>query len=559
MNMMTDTRYLKKQSGSENWYICRRIPKDLIGSYGKKEIWESTETPNLKAARVRRDYRMGQIVEDWESERARLRGETFVTRHDLKMLVYMCGERKSARLVDVGPHWDGATLPPDRQDLLDELEVVDDTARANVAALIERRRGTNKELNLSDDDYKFLLKMVRRYLEDQITAALDTLMGREPSAVTVHETKPIKSESIADDDDESNLGREGKITLLDAIDIWKRSDDWKKVAAGTRTEYTRAYSIMCRIIDEKRYVHTLRNADFERIRDTFRWLPKGLGDRTDPVEAALEFKDDDALPGSNLKCISSDTINKYTSGLRKFFGHLVDFNYLKEDNHSGILKNVKRIKRYTIKTYTPADLEAMFPHGLYAEKDEDWYNWIPKIGLLSGARMNEICQLAPDDVKKINGVWVFDMLTEDEEQTRKASGSRRIVPVHSRLIRAGFIDWFEENGKGHANGRIWREATYTPKHRWSGKFHKGYDRRQDKVVKAVGLMERQGFHGFRHLANQAMMDAGVDAGVHDFVMGWSSDERKVLGSRMKLEYDGRNTDVSVLVDAIETIQPKCKI
>ncbi|MEK9802904.1 MAG: site-specific integrase, partial [Curvibacter sp.] len=76
--------------------------------------------------------------------------------------------------------------------------------------------------------------------------------------------------------------------------------------------------------------------------------------------------------------------------------------------------------------------------------------WLPLIGLYTGARINEVCQLNPQcDIRQENGVWLFD-ITEDSDsdgrvkKTLKNASSHRKVPIHSELIRLGFLKHVEK-------------------------------------------------------------------------------------------------------------------
>src|SRR5690606_17512930 len=61
--------------------------------------------------------------------------------------------------------------------------------------------------------------------------------------------------------------------------------------------------------------------------------------------------------------------------------------------------------------------------------------WAPRIALLSGARINEICQLRTQDILEIDGVLCF-RITGEAGQI-KNSASDRAVPIHSKLIELG--------------------------------------------------------------------------------------------------------------------------
>ena len=77
--------------------------------------------------------------------------------------------------------------------------------------------------------------------------------------------------------------------------------------------------------------------------------------------------------------------------------------------------------------------------------------WLPHIGLYTGARVNEICQLNPQtDILQDSesGIWYFWMtdVTEghaDIEKSSKNEVSRRKTPIHSKLLELGILDYIE--------------------------------------------------------------------------------------------------------------------
>ena len=77
--------------------------------------------------------------------------------------------------------------------------------------------------------------------------------------------------------------------------------------------------------------------------------------------------------------------------------------------------------------------------------------WIPLIGLFSGLRLNEICQLDLADILLLDGVLCFTITSgtsESQSQKRvKNLASERIVPVHAELRRCGFENYITERRK----------------------------------------------------------------------------------------------------------------
>ena len=68
------------------------------------------------------------------------------------------------------------------------------------------------------------------------------------------------------------------------------------------------------------------------------------------------------------------------------------------------------------------------------------YYWCFLLGIFSGMRTNEICQMLLSQVTKEKGIWF--MFVEDSEDTKvKTESSIRKIPVHPQLIDLGFIDY----------------------------------------------------------------------------------------------------------------------
>ena len=53
--------------------------------------------------------------------------------------------------------------------------------------------------------------------------------------------------------------------------------------------------------------------------------------------------------------------------------------------------------------------------------------WLPRIALLSGMRLDEICSLRAEQIKKAEGVRYFDIVKS------KTAAGVRVVPIHSGL------------------------------------------------------------------------------------------------------------------------------
>ena len=134
------------------------------------------------------------------------------------------------------------------------------------------------------------------------------------------------------------------------------------------------------------------------------------------------------------------------------------------------------------------DWTVNYKHSIYNEggaKNQMPYYWIFPLGILSGLRTNEMCQLRLSDIRKENGVWF--MHVEESEQTRvKTENAIRKVPVHPQLIDLGFIDYVG-NLKRKKKDRVFWELTQT-RDGYAKQVSRHYN---EKYLPAVGVWEKK--------------------------------------------------------------------
>ena len=136
--------------------------------------------------------------------------------------------------------------------------------------------------------------------------------------------------------------------------------------------------------------------------------------------------------------------------------------------------------------------------------------WLPMLGLYSGARCSELCQLLTDDIKKESGVWTMQIHDGEPTQRIKTTAARRSIPIHAELLRLGFIQYCESIPQGS----LWPEL---PKR--EGKAG-GYFSQYFGALRAeLGIPASMSFHSFRHSARTNLVCAGVTESVIDRLLG----------------------------------------
>lgn len=161
------------------------------------------------------------------------------------------------------------------------------------------------------------------------------------------------------------------------------------------------------------------------------------------------------------------------------------------------------------RAFKPPELKRLFEgpemKAFSNEPGQAHFFWLPTLGLYTGARVNEICQLNPQtDIfqDEESGAWCMWITkeTEGDPRIRKSvkTGDSRKVPLHRKLIELGFVEYVKGVKLSGAkllfpdwqpiNARASGEAE-----KWFRQFLRDTGLR-DETPKACIL----GMHAFRH-------------------------------------------------------------
>jgi len=184
-------------------------------------------------------------------------------------------------------------------------------------------------------------------------------------------------------------------------------------------------------------------------------------------------------------------------------------------------------------SFSETDLGLIFGLPLQQQRHTSlpWRYWIPIIGLCTGARLEEICQLHTDDVLSIDGRHVFRISDEHPDQHLKNSASKRLVPISNVLLELGFMAYLEDvTAKGHQ--RIFPELVKR-RDQYGHSVSKWFSR----FKRNQGITDdRKTFHSFRHRAVDALREAGIQDSIIQCLLGHSTNTVTfdIYGSRMPL-------------------------
>jgi integrase len=92
--------------------------------------------------------------------------------------------------------------------------------------------------------------------------------------------------------------------------------------------------------------------------------------------------------------------------------------------------------------FTPEEVAKLVP-----VVPSDPLGWCILISLWSGMRLNECAGLAVADIRQVENVWVFDV-RENSERRLKTPAATRLIPIHSKLIEVGLLDYAQTRSAG---------------------------------------------------------------------------------------------------------------
>jgi integrase len=209
---------------------------------------------------------------------------------------------------------------------------------------------------------------------------------------------------------------------------------------------------------------------------------------------------------------------------------VIEGEFLRDATKSLRVKAIRRRKHYVA-----SELKTIFVSPVFsadwqpprATFGKAWY-WIPLLLYYTGARLEEVAQLAARDVRCDAGVYYLNILNADDEDDEgrgvKTDGSRRDVPLHPDLVALGFVCYAESVPQ---DGQLFPSLKMSP----AGYYGTNFAKRWANYLRAtVGLVSTaHPCHGFRHTFKTLCREARIDEDAQDAITGHLGENRVARG------------------------------
>ncbi|UUZ68770.1 site-specific integrase [Polaromonas sp. P2-4] len=384
---------------------------------------------------------------------------------------------------------------------------------------------------------------------------------------------PSSVTSSIDADVPDNAQNEVK-WLSDAIEEWALSDAVSFSAESWTYSYKPTFRVFRELVGDQRRDRTTANGTFmpatldiplqhltrEHIvafHQGLKELPARQGQRDDGVEAPERIRKGKLvkLPPPSLESVCKKLLH-----IKPFLKHahrkgwvqaevLAEFDLAMEAADARLAKaRKKQNKKPGAVALTADELKRMFEQQAFlaGALDTPWKFWIPLLCMYHGFRVSEASQIYTDDVILVDGVPCISLVNdEDDEDTEdddegnnpksllqkaktldefrrlKNAASRRVIPIHPRLIERGFLDHVESM----------RQLSPRPVHlfqglRWEAKsmFGRKPSEYMGQLLRIAGVWKfRQKVpHSLRSNYKQALDATGMEADLVKRMLGHST-------------------------------------
>lgn len=299
----------------------------------------------------------------------------------------------------------------------------------------------------------------------------------------------------------------------------------------------------CKIVLElldKQYLKTIRRSDAEEVTLRLRHYPTNLK-KNKQLSSFSGHKAIELNQTLKLPTLSEESVRDYIQKMSGFF----EWCYLNELTDINPFKAIRfrkhRKDNEARNAYTNSDLNKIFGTPIHTRQQyrHPYQYWLPLLAYFTGARLNELCQLYKVDIHKNDDIWVIQIDDRFEDQKLKNLTSRRIVPIHNKLLTLGFIRFIQsvQHERIFPELKNSRDGFGSAASKWYGRFKT-----------KLGFNKGHDFHSFRHTVATQLKRQQVSHIIAAELLGHMQNN---------ITYDryGKELDIKQLREAIHLIDP----
>lgn len=552
MEDLSKTHLLRRDG---HYYFRIRVPKELVGILGKREIKKSLKTSDPREADKRLPIEQLEAQELFEQARKKLSpphisrntktppSSTIHLTSHLRAIKLWHEREKKERLDSLATDFpSGEWLYEAREGASNELAEFSKGETGDVSAtIIGTTRKLFKDQNLDfpvgKRDQEFLYEAMRKALFEQARSELAAL---EPS-FKIPPTPYFEQEF--------------QLTLAELVEEFKRASRQAGKTQKTIDGYEGTFNFALEYFGGDSLVKDITTGACRDLFEKLAELPANAKKRF-PELTLLQACDRNDVAQSDK--LTKTTLENYLKNFRALMNFAVEEEHLLSNPARNVKLNPKNKATGGRVPFTVEQLQKLFNAPIYTGCKDDEAGafkagdtrprrhkfWIPLLGLWTGARLNEICQLYTEDVTSQERVPVI-LITDEtgEDQRLKTKQSKRAIPIHPELVKVGFLGYVEEQRK-KGEKYLFPDLSVSKSGSRSDNFSKWFGHFRDRTL---GTYTGTNFHSFRHTFRDAIREAELDKEIGARLGGWQ-------GTKDVMDTYGKGHSIIKLQKAIAKIR-----
>jgi integrase len=470
------------------YYYRRRVPTDLIELYGKSEIQRALGTSDRREA----ERNARRVAVEFDSIFEGLRNPTQATQP--------------------GTYWDALPLEQIEAAEEDASSLDQQIAEHDDALALAARKEKKRQQRLAD-------------IEEAVRRVLGKSHHSPATPLTTQQARQVSA------------------TLAKGVQA--------PVSTTAQQAQDKSLRVLARHWEKARTPGTRSAAAFHRTVERFIQM---VGDILVPKITKLqivEFKDALVTAG-----IGAAAINAALDQMQTLCRYAIGQAWIDTSPATGVRLEVKKRSAKGVRPpFDLATLNRIFSNRIYTEgyrpaagRGEAAY-WLPLLGLFTGARVEELCQLRPEDLYqedyrdatgKPARCWVLRLVNNEEHgQGVKNVYSVRRIPLHRTLIELGFVTHVKaQTGKPRIFHELRKDKHGVESSLWSAWWIQRMLR-----AECAPTSPKMVYHSFRHTWKDISRECGISKELADAIQGHSEADASS-------NYGGEFFPLRPLVDAM---------
>lgn len=540
------------------FYFRARVPADLIPAWGTKTVKWALETSDFREAVKQVALKRAEFVQQCDDLRA---GATLASADlstpDLERLaIEWFAERQRIE----------AQADLDRTEPLTDVELDDARAAADTTFLEARSALASRDIvsirnlvaNLmgrwlakrnialapESQQYRELALLFARAVREDAARARVMLRGDiatkadDPLFNGVLEGAAPKVTATAGGSSANRVSSPQSTSGLSvreaAQTFWDETKASKRMGEKTRQKYRASLDLVIAHLGEDAPITTLSRDSCKSFLELLRKLPPNFSKGKSNTSLAKVIRDATQRDGTKA-LMAQNTMEMYFRQMREFADWAAAEQHCPPINLSG-LKVEQRVDdddgEDQRRVFEIEELRRIFSSPLFVgcRDAQHGFNkpgphrpidspryWLPLLGLWTGARLGELCQLRVEDIKRTEkGTPYIDINADEPPMSLKTKNAERAVPIHPELERLGFLSFVERQ---RAKGEKW----LFPDMLTTGRPNSYRATKQfGSFMNATKLKAPDTcFHSFRHGFRKALRESHVPDEMTTLICGWS--------------------------------------